>query len=177
MRALFNKNSVSKSLETEFLRMLEDNKSSFYKIAYSYVKNESDALEAVQESVCKAYTSLGKLKEKEYMKTWFTRIIINTSIDMTGKNKKIISFEEEVSKDKESSSSLENEVTDNLDLKEALDKLNENEKAIIKLRFFEDMKFEDISRVLEQPINTVKTIHYRALKKLRIDLEEVEISG
>ena len=43
---------------------------SMYRMAFVYMKNESDALDVVQESVVKAIKSSGQLKEESYMKTW-----------------------------------------------------------------------------------------------------------
>ncbi|MEI3526184.1 MAG: sigma factor-like helix-turn-helix DNA-binding protein [Eubacteriales bacterium] len=53
--------------------------------------------------------------------------------------------------------------------------LEPREKAVIVLRFFEDQKLEDIARTLQENTNTVKTILYRSLKKLRVELTEGEL--
>lgn len=170
MKNIFkNKNN---SMEEIFLEILHLNKENFYKIAYSYVKNQEDALDVIQESVCKGYTSLHKLRERKYMKTWFTRIVINTSITYINKRKNIIQFDEGILTEKiESSIQIENKI----DVRNALDTLSDREKTIVILRFFEDKKIDEIARIVEQPINTTKTILYRALKKLKVNLEEVEI--
>ena len=44
-------------------------------------------------------------------------------------------------------------------------------RTVIVLRYFEDMKLEDISRIVDENLNTVKARLYRALKKLRITME------
>ena len=75
------------SKEKQFIEMLERDKAQFYRMAYSYMRNEHDALDVVQESVCKAYEHLSDLREIKYMKTWFTRILINTSRGMLKHNK------------------------------------------------------------------------------------------
>ena len=63
---------------------------SMYRMAFVYMKNESDALDVVQESVVKAIKSSGQLKEESYMKTWLFRIVINTALDELEKRKKIL---------------------------------------------------------------------------------------
>ena len=60
-------------------------------------------------------------------------------------------------------------------VREALKILEPREKAVIVLRFFEDQKLEDIARTLQENTNTVKTILYRSLKKLRVELTEGEL--
>ena len=61
---------------------------------------------------------------------------------------------------------------ENIDLKRALDQMNPQDKAVIELRYFEDMKIEDIAKVLDENVNTVKSRLYRGLKKLRLELTD-----
>ena len=46
------------------------------------------------------------------------------------------------------------------------------DKAVIELKYFEDLKLEEIADILEENISTVKSRLYRGLKKLRIQLQE-----
>ena len=57
-------------------------------------------------------------------------------------------------------------------MKELLGRLEEKEKAVIMLRYFHDMKLEEIAQVLGENVNTVKARLYRTLRKLRVVLEE-----
>jgi RNA polymerase sigma-70 factor (ECF subfamily) len=66
------------------------------------------------------------------------------------------------------------DVYENVDLKRALDDLPVEDKAIIEMRYFEDMKLEEIAKVLEENLSTVKSRLYRGLKKLKIRLTEDE---
>lgn len=61
-----------------------------------------------------------------------------------------------------------------LDLQRALDALPEQDKAVILLRYFEDMKLEEIAMILEEKLSTVKSRLYRSMKKLRGALGEDE---
>ena len=54
-----------------------------------------------------------------------------------------------------------------LDLYAAIDRLDSREQAIIRLRFFQDMKLEDIAQVTGTNLNTVKSRLYKSLRKLR----------
>lgn len=162
-----------------FMEMIEKHKGQFYRIAFSYTKNEHDALDVIQESVCKAYENLDKLKEISYLKTWFVRILINTAISMGKKQKRIVPSQEtsEIINHNQSPSDLSNDfsndVVNKIDVMEALDLLNDHEKSIVLLRFFEDYKLEDVAKSLDIPLNTTKSTLYRALKKMKITLEEV----
>ena len=56
---------------------------------------------------------------------------------------------------------------EDIDLKRAIDGLEEQDKAVVILRFFEDMKLEEIAEILDENLNTVKSRLYRSIKKLR----------
>ena len=67
------------------------------------------------------------------------------------------------------------DVYQDFDTLEALEILDEREKTIVVLRFFEDLKLDDIARILNENTSTVKTVLYRSLKKLRVRLTEGEM--
>lgn len=93
---------------------------------------------------------------------------MNTSIDYIRKNQNEISCQE-----------LEEPATEDhyadFDTIEALDVLDDRERAVIVLRFFEDRKIQDVANILNLNTNTIKSILYRSLKKLKIKLSEGEI--
>ncbi|WP_304340544.1 RNA polymerase sigma factor [Metaclostridioides mangenotii] len=144
-----------------------ENRENFYRVAYSYVRNEQDALDIIQDSIYKALNSVEKLKEIKFIKTWFYRIVVNCSIDYLRRNKKYSDFL--IKEQLEKIESYEDHT--NLDLKKNLDDLPEKYRIIIVLRFFEDLKIEEIAKILDENVNTVKTRLYQGLKKLRINIE------
>ena len=60
----------------------------YYRLAYSYVKSQADALDVVQESAYKAIRDSKKVENENYISTWIYRIVVNTAIDMLRKRKK-----------------------------------------------------------------------------------------
>ena len=52
----------------------------------------------------------------------------------------------------------------------ALDILSDREKAVVILRYFEDMKISEVAQCLGENINTVKSVLYRSLKKLKTEI-------
>lgn len=153
-----------------FLKLVEENQEQLYKMAYSYVKNKEDALDIVQDSICKAYVSYNTLKNTQYEKTWLIRILINTSLDFIKKNKKVISLNMDYMENVIDTKSQNHHTKIVLD--EALDKLNEKQKTVIILRYFEDMKLDDIASTLNTPVSTIKSILYRALDEMKIYVKE-----
>lgn len=143
------------------------NKEQYYRLAYSYVKNQDDALDIVHESIYKAMLAFKRPKNPEEIKPWFYRIVVNTALDFLRKQKPVELAEEQIL---ELYDSYEDSYQD-LDLQKALEILPLNYRSIIILRYFEDLKINDIAIVLDLNVNTVKTRLYSALKKLRLELE------
>lgn len=177
IRLLFRRQKIYKK---EYLKMktktnrdyvtkfIIENREGYYRLAYTYVKNQQDALDIVQEAICKALESQHKLKNPDGIKSWFYKIVVHTALDFLRKSNKIVLTEDEILEDIGGSSSDNYEDTD---LMSALDRLSDENKTIVVLRYFESMKLQDIASIMNMPESTVKTKLYSSLKKLRIELE------
>ena len=148
--------------ETE--QILTENYERYYRLAYSYMRNENDALDVVQESAYRAIRDCRKVRNKDYLSTWIYRIVVNTALDMLRRKKKETTTEElpEIP--------VEDQYRD-LELRTVLNQLDDKSRTIILLRYFEDLKLEDIADIVGDNLNTVKARLYRSLKKLRLNLE------
>ncbi len=143
--------------------MLLENYQSYYRLAYSYVHQEADAMDIVQEGAYKAMLKAGSLREERFAGTWIYRIMINTAKDYIKKYGRECELTEEILMDGK-------ECGRNMDLKEAVDKLPMQEKTLIILRFYEDKPLSEIAEILQENLSTVKSRLYRTLEKLRREL-------
>lgn len=141
-----------------------------YKEAYIRCKYEEDAKEIVQETIYKAYKNIKHLKEPNFFKTWLSRILINVANDYLRKNGMIDLNHDEQDFVKEIHKDDQMEVK--IDLYNAIDKLEDKYKDVIILRYIEDLNLEDISNILERPLNTIKTHIRKAIKDMRNLLKE-----
>ena len=141
-----------------------------YKEAYLRCKHEEDAKEIVQETIYKAYRSIKKLKEPKYFKTWLSRILINVANDYMRENGMIDLTHEESDYIKEVHK--DNQVEIKIDLYNAIDELEDKYKDVIILRYVDDLKIEEISTILERPVNTIKTHIRKAIKDMKNLLKE-----
>ncbi|MEK3894681.1 RNA polymerase sigma factor [Bacillus sp. FSL W7-1354] len=152
---------------------ITDRKEDFYRLAHSYVKNQEDALDIVQESIKKALDSVDSVRNPDTIKSWFYKILVRTAIDFLRKRKKLKVMDDQtiefLSKGKE-------DIYRDTDLHEALDELPHPYRTIIVLRFFEDLKLEEIAEITGENLNTVKTRLYRGLKLMRIQLTKEDLS-
>lgn len=159
----------NKYIEETFVPFITEHKENVYRLAYSYVRNSEDALDIVQESIHKAISSLEHMDDPSFLKSWFYRIVVNTSIDFLRKHKKIQVVDDETM---ELFSQGTEDIYHNIDLNRALDALPDKYRIIIILRFFEDLKIDEIAKVLHENTNTIKTRLYKALGMLREILKD-----
>ena len=142
-----------------------------YRLAFSYVKNQQDAEDIVNESIKKALYSINSLKNDYYMATWLYRIVVNTANSYLKSKSKIIYLDEQI----EDSLIIEDTYQDT-DLYNLVMELEPKYRIVIILKFYEDMTFEQIADILNENVNTVKTRLYNALNKLKIELCKEEDS-
>ncbi|AMO85122.1 sigma-70 family RNA polymerase sigma factor [Solibacillus sp. FSL W7-1472] len=156
-------------LENAFITFIRTQQNSLYLLAYSYTKNEQDALDVVQDSIQKGWLALEKLTNRDQMKSWFYTILVRTAIDLLRKQKRV-----ELIGDDSLLLLSEEDSYLNLDLQQALHRLPLQLREVVVLRYFEDLKIEDVAHILTIPLSTAKSRLYRALKLLKIELETEE---
>lgn len=159
------KTNLSKTKEEIIEKILCDKYNSFYRLAFSYVHNEADAADIVQEGAYKAIKNSDSLKELDYEGTWVYRIMMNEIFRFMNQ-KQTVSLDEEDYQEP----ACEDKYTD-VDLQNAMNSMPKEDKMVIELKYFEDMKLEEISKVLDENVSTVKSRLYRALKKLKIVMD------
>lgn len=136
-----------------------------YRAAYLYLGSEADALEAVDEAVYQALRNLKKLREPQFFETWLTRILINQCNKELRRRRRFARVEE-------LSETIAAEHFDHLPLKEAIQRLPEELRSVIILRYFADYTQAETADTLGIPQGTVATRQRRALQLLRLELGE-----
>ncbi|MBP2240390.1 RNA polymerase sigma-70 factor (ECF subfamily) [Cytobacillus eiseniae] len=152
--------------DSAFLEIIQAVKIDLYKTALAYLRNEGEALEAIQEVTFRAYKGLKKLREPAYFNTWVIRIMINYCNDTLKNRRRLILNEDLV---------LATEYAENhslMEMEDAIQGLDERSREIITLKYFHDLKIKEIALSLDYPEGTVKTWLHKALKSLRSKLDE-----
>jgi RNA polymerase sigma-70 factor (TIGR02954 family) len=148
--------------------LFQEEKLLYYK-ALSYVRTKEDALDVIQETACKAFLAIGKLREPEYFSTWLFKILIRECYKLLKKREQIVPYEEHELLRK--LDEKQEEEIESFHLTQALSTLNSSYQTSIILFYYHDLSIQDISDVMEKPVSTVKTYLRRAKKKLRSELE------
>lgn len=145
--------------------MLLQNYNQYYRLAYSYVHNDADAGDIVQNGAYKAMKNSKSLKNVEFAGTWIYRIMLN----------EIFAFCKQQKTESLEAVTLEPQYEDtyeDIDLKHILETLPKEDRIIVELKYFEDMKIEDIATVMGENVNTIKSRLYRSIRKLKVKLED-----
>lgn len=150
------------------------NQEKFYRLAYSYARNENDALDIVQNAICKALENYRSIHEIAFIRTWFYRIIVHESINYLKKQRREILSEVPP---EEKTGYEEKGYRESEGFFEELSRLPPDTQTVIRLRFYEELSLQEIAQVTEVNINTVKARLYRGLKALKEELTYEQITG
>ncbi len=134
-----------------------------YRVAKTLLYNDEDCGDAIQESIVKAFSNLHALKKDKYVKTWFTRILMNECYAIMRKEKKLVSLETVPEKE-----AYVRE--DYSDLYMAVSSLPEEMRMAVVLYYGEGFSVKEIACIEDTTESAVKNRLLRARKKLKSQL-------
>lgn len=146
---------------------LIENQAPLYRMAYGYLQNREDALDAVQSAACAALEKRRSLRDPEALGTWVRRILHNACMDLLRRRSREAPLTEAAERPPDAGPPSLPEDS----LSEELARLPPEVQAVLRLRFYEDLPLRDIAAVTGANLSTVKTRLYTGLKRLRIELE------
>lgn len=156
------------------------NRDSAYRLAYNYVGNKEDALDIIQDSICKALSKWKSLSSSETLRSWYYRIVVNTALDFLRKRRRHLYLETDVLQAgilEAGAPGVTSDIYEDFDLRKAVNRLSTMNQTVIVLRFFEDLTLEEIASVMGENLSTIKTRLYSSLKKIRVEMEEPSDPG
>ena len=168
-----------------FEQLIKDHKKSAYNIALRVLRNVEDAEDASQEALIKVFRSIKNFNMESTFKVWLYRIVVNTCIDFK-RRKSITAISIDETMDLGSGREVQREITDessnpdalverNFDkqlVNDAINMLEDDFKTIIMLRDIKGFTYDEISRILDCNLGTVKSRLSRARKRLKEILEK-----
>jgi RNA polymerase sigma-70 factor (ECF subfamily) len=163
-----------------FSYIVDRHKDKAFNLAFRICSNHEEAEEIAQDSFLKAYRSLGGFKMKSSFATWLYRIVYNTSISHVRiKKKRVLSLEDfpadatDFIGSNTSEEEAEIEYRNSL-INFALQKINEEERGLISLYYYEEMTTEEISDVTGISKSNIKVKLFRARQKMLEIIGKVE---
>lgn len=173
-------NSANPSVDLDrFKDLFDQYKNLVFKVAFLILGDKQEAEDALQEVFIQVYRSLHTYNpQKGAFTTWLYRITVNQSIKRKRKQRVIVVPLDNLST---TISPLSvpgmDEIADSDEIREAIKRLNDHQRTVLILRYFSGLSYEEISRILEIPIGTVKSRLVRAIKTLQRELSDSHFTG
>ncbi len=148
----------------EFADLVHQHEAMVFSIAYHFLHDRAAAEEVAQDVFLQLHKALPGLESPEHVTAWLRRVAAHRSIDYARRRKPDIALEDapELATDPPPGDPLLAR-----QLRRLVASLPEKARLIVIMRYQEDLGPEEISEVLDMPVNTVKTHLHRALAMLR----------
>ncbi|MGI1691506.1 RNA polymerase sigma factor [Thermoanaerobacter uzonensis] len=164
----------AKAGEAEAFEILtSEHQKYIYNVILKIVFDKEEALDLTQETLLKAYLNIKKFKGNSSFRTWLYRIAINCAIDYLRKRdversnfRKIEEFENEVKDFETPEEVVDKKLTAEIVMKE-INKLPLDYKVVLILRDIEGLNYEEISKIMNLNLGTVKSRLWRARNLLK----------
>jgi RNA polymerase sigma-70 factor (ECF subfamily) len=168
--------------EQAYADLMKRYKKPVYHMILKMVRNVDDAEDLTIEAFAKAFRSLKRFKKDYTFSTWLFRIATNNAIDFIRKKKlETMSLDTSFTDDSGENVTIDVEDNDLNPMEETIksqkielirvfvDKLPPKYQRLVKLRYFDELSYEEIAKELEAPLGTVKAQLHRA-RELMYDL-------
>lgn len=155
---------------TAFQKLLREYQRPLYNHIRNIVLNHDDADDVVQNTFIKVFQNLKNFKGESKLFSWMYRIATNEAITFIHQKAKKNGITSEV---------LQNKIVDNLKadvyfdgneiqikLQKAIAILPEKQQLVFKMKYFEEIKYEDMSEILGTSVGALKASYHHAVKKI-----------
>ncbi|MBS4205331.1 sigma-70 family RNA polymerase sigma factor [Lederbergia citrea] len=160
---------AKKGNKEALLQLVMAEKDVYYRLAFTYMGNTHDAMDAMEEMIVLLFEKIEQLKKEEAFYSWSKTILVNSCKTLLRKRKKLVLVDEW--SDRELDQALTNDPyiasEQQMDIEQMLLHVNEHQKEAIQLKYFHDLDYQTIADMTNVSIGTVKSRIFQGLKKLR----------
>ncbi|AXG74447.1 RNA polymerase sigma factor [Flavobacterium arcticum] len=159
-----------KTQEAAFRKLMAQYSRPLYSHIRNIVINHDDTDDVLQNTFIKIFKNLPNFKEQSKLFSWMYRIATNEAITFINQRAKKSGITNEEVQQK----ALQNLEADEyfegdtlqLQLQQAVAKLPEKQQLVFKMKYFEDLKYEEISEILNTSVGALKASYHHAVKKI-----------
>ncbi len=144
----------------EKVRLYQD---AMYAVAFSILRNDDDAADAISESVMKAYSNLSQLKTPNF-RAWLLKIVHNTCLEMLRKNPNALDLDEQYNL---ADTAGHEDISTRLVLRQAVESLHQPYRTVVYLFYYENLSVLEISKITGSSAIAVK----KQLSRARVMLQ------
>lgn len=155
--------------EHAFAQLVDHFKEPLYWQIRRMVFAHEDADDVLQNTFVKAWMGIEKFRGDAQLGTWLFRIANNETLNFLERNRQQVSLDDEgaagVSARLESDPYFDGDETERL-LQEAVAALPARQRQVFNMKYFDEMKYEDISELLGTSVGALKASYHHAVKKI-----------
>ena len=138
------------------------------------VHHHEDADDVLQNTFIKVWRNIGSYRGEAKVYSWLYRIATNEALNHIRASKKLYAVGHDV--DAENHSSLSGDIYFDAEAAEArlhmaIQTLPDKQRAVFNLKYFEEMKYEEMSKILETSVGALKASYHHAVQKVKHFLE------
>ena len=142
------------------------------------ISNHDDANDLLQNVFLKAWKNIHNFRGDAKLSTWLFKIAVNESINFLNHERQRMN----ITDDEHDSFLLESIEADpyfdgdslQLELQKVISTLPEKQRLVFNMRYFDDMKYEEISEILGTSIGALKASYHHAAKKIEAAISKLE---
>lgn len=163
--------------EDHFRNLLEKHHDRLYWMIRKLILLHDDTQDVLQNTWIKIHKGLPSFKGESLIETWMFRIAYNECMRFLKKKKNDYRIDE-INKDYLGNLSADpyfNADQATIELQKVLGALSERERHVFNLKYFDELTFKNISELMEINENSIKTLYYRAEKKIKQHFKITEV--
>ena len=179
----YNEETITAQLKNKNLRagafsaIVKEHSESIYWHIRRMVLEHEDANDIVQNTFIKAWMNIDSFQGKSKISTWLYRIAINETLTFLNRNKGTLvsldSPEGAIADQLESDTYFSGSKADAM-LQEAIARLPEKQRLVFNLKYYDEMKYEEMSQLLDTSVGALKASYHIAVKKIEEYLSQTD---
>ena len=167
-KALYKQLHDASTKEAAFTRLVREYQEPLYWQIRRMVVVHDDADDVLQNTFIKAWSAIDSFRGESRLQTWLFRIAINEALNHLSKKKQVLSLDQTDGSlaDMLASDSYFDGDEVQRQFQTAINTLPEKQRLVFDLKYFDEMKYEDMSSLLGTSIGALKASYHHAVRKI-----------
>lgn len=162
---------AKKGHKEALLQLIMAQKDDYFRLAFTYMKNSHDAMDAMADMTVKLYENIHQLQKPEAFYSWSKTILVNSCKNLLRKQKKVVLLDEWSPATEQilNMAANQNPISiseQKMDIHDMLLHVNQAQREAIQLKYFHDLDYDTIANMTNVPVGTVKSRVFQGIKKL-----------
>ena len=162
-----------KTFTEGFQLLLREYQERIYWAIRKIVIDHEDANDVTQDVFIKVYSSIRKFRGDAQLYTWVYRIAVNESLTFIKRKKRFITEDDCFLQETLKASAYVDGNEIQMKLQSAILKLPDKQRLVFNMKYFDDLKYEEISKITDTSVGALKASYHHAVKKIEEYVNEV----